>query len=129
MCHVSSNQNCLNKKLEKVQNRFLRMLAHKCHKDDLSLAMIASEFNIESLEFRRQYSDLRWLYKLLNSKTHCPEILSSIPLMYLISHYAPIPHFRFQRKKNYCLFAPVDRILMLGNKLETFDFFLTHYLN
>jgi len=109
------------------------MLAHKCRKDNLPTAMIAIEFNIfnkEFLEFRRQYTDLRWLYNLLNSKIDSPEILSSIPLNVPNITLRSNPTFHIStHKKNHFLFALVNPILMLGNKLETFDFFSTRYLD
>jgi len=49
------------------------MLAHKTSNVDLQ--SLAIQFNIEQLEFRMQFNDLRWLHGLLNSKRDCPHII------------------------------------------------------
>jgi len=111
------NQNYLNKKLEKVQNRFLRMLSNKYHKCDsgiLLIAMIVTEFNIKSLKFRRLYSDLLWFYNLLISKIDCPEMLSSIPLN-LTLRYLNVPNITLR-------FNPTFHIPTRKKKLLYFRF-------
>jgi len=78
------------------------MLAYKTNKIELSLKSLSIEFNIETLEFRRQYNDLFWLHYLLNSKIDCPKILAIMLLN--------VPNFKFRSistfyvptyKKNY----------------------------
>lgn len=55
-------QDYLIQKLQKIQNRFLRMLANKTNIVDQTLKSLATDFNIETLEFRRQLNYLSWLY-------------------------------------------------------------------
>lgn len=58
-------------------NQFLYWLMYETEKDKLLLKSLAKEFHIESLEFKRKFNDLCWIYNTLNSKNYCPEILSS----------------------------------------------------
>jgi hypothetical protein len=126
----SPHQDYLIIKLERLQNRFLRMLAFKTNKVDQTLKSLAIEFNIEILEFRRQFNDLRWLYNLLNSKIDCPEILSLISFnVPNITLRSTLPFYIPTYKRNYCLFAPVNRMLMLGNKMKNVDFFSILFQN
>jgi len=110
-------------RLEKVQNRFLHMLAHKYHKD-LPLTMITTEFNIKSSEFRRQYSDLRWLYNLLNSKIDCLEMLSSIPLNVPNITLSSNPTFQIPtHKKKTIVFSLWLTDVYVGKKARNIWFF------
>jgi len=63
-----------------IQNRILRVLVFKTNKIGTLLEQLATDFNIESLEKRRKYNDLLWLYKLINSQIDCPELLCQILL-------------------------------------------------
>lgn len=70
------------------------------------------------------FNDLSWFYKLMNYSIDCPEVLSlislNVPKFSLGSTYTShVPII----KRSYCLFALLNRIFSLGNKLENFDFF------
>lgn len=65
-------------KLEQIQNRFLCLLAYKTNNVELTLQSLGLTFDIDSLEFRRQFNDIRWLYNLLNSKIDCPDVLALV---------------------------------------------------
>jgi hypothetical protein len=58
------------------------MLAYKTNKVDQTLKSLTTDFNIETLKFRRQLNNLSWLYELTNSNIDCPEILSLISLKF-----------------------------------------------
>jgi hypothetical protein len=45
-------------KIEWVQKRFLRVLAYKANRTDVSLDQIANEFNIVSFKNRRTFHDV-----------------------------------------------------------------------
>ena len=111
-------------KIERVQKRFLRVLAYKSNRTDVSLEQLASDFNIVSLKNRRTFHDVSWLYKLLNSQIICPELLNQIPLNVpqtntRVSKTFYIPTYR----NNYSQFAPINRMLRSGNSINNFDFF------
>lgn len=62
--------------IERVQNRFLRVIAFKTGKIGVFLENIASEYEIEFLEKRRKFHYVSWLHKLLNYSIICPELYS-----------------------------------------------------
>lgn len=62
------------------------MIAYKTNEIDHTLKFLATDLNIERLEFKRQFNDLRWLYKLMNYNIECPEVLYPISLKSLNSH-------------------------------------------
>jgi len=50
-------------KIERVQNRFLRVLAFKINKTGVSLKQLASDYGIELLDKRRNSHDVPRLYE------------------------------------------------------------------
>lgn len=69
-------------RIEKVQKKFLRRLSIICgirhsvkeYNDRLE------HFKMKSLLWRRDYCGLIFLYKILNSRTECPSLLSQIQI-------------------------------------------------
>lgn len=111
-------------KVERVQKRFLRVLAYKSNRTDDSLEQLARKYNIVSLKNRRTFHDVSWLYKLLNFQINCLEIIS------LISLNVPQRNNRESKtfyvptyRNNYSQFAPINRMLISGNQINNFDFF------
>jgi hypothetical protein len=103
------------------------MLAHKTGNVELTLKSLPFKFNINNLEFRTQFNDLRWLYNLLNSKINCPEICAlininapNLTLKFTFTFYVPIC------KRNYYLFSSVKRMGTLI-KLRILTFSLIWY--
>jgi hypothetical protein len=112
-------------KIERVQKRFLRVLAYKANRTDVSLVQIASEFNIVSLKNRRTFHDVSWLFKLLNSRIICPELLSQIPLnVPQTNSRVSQPFYLPTYRNNYSQFAPINRMLTSSNSINNFDFFM-----
>ncbi|KAI5751055.1 hypothetical protein M8J77_003777 [Diaphorina citri] len=68
------------KSLESIQHKFLRLIAFKSNTriENHDYAEIESANNIMALETRRQINDLVFLYKLINNKHFCPDLLSQI---------------------------------------------------
>jgi hypothetical protein len=102
-------QEYLINKLERIQNRFLYMLAYKTNNVELILHSLALKFDIDSLEFKRQFNNVCWLYNILNSKIDGSDILtlininvSNVTLRFTSTFYIP------NSKRNYCIFAPVN---------------------
>lgn len=63
-------------KLERLQNRFLRMLGYKINNVNLLLNSRVTKLKMESSEFRRKCIDFRFVYNLLYAKMDCLEILA-----------------------------------------------------
>lgn len=69
-------------RLERVQRRFLRLIAFKLHipRELISYTDISNLLNIASLESRRTYINILVLFKVTNGIIDCPELLPSISL-------------------------------------------------
>ena len=120
----SPYQTNLINKIERIQNRFLRVLAFKTGKIDISLKNIADEYGIELLENRRKFYDVAWLYKLLNSAIICREVLRQIPInVPQTNAHVSQTFYTSTYRQNYSLFALINRMLTLGNSIDNFDFF------
>lgn len=72
--------------LEKVQKRFLRYMYFRTHgiyphykSHPVRSADMRTEFTVQLLESRRHLCDCIFIYKLLNNRTDCPQLLSLLP--------------------------------------------------
>ena len=68
--------------IERVQHKFLRIINHKLGMNisDLDYNAIMSLLNLQSLEARRNFFDITFLSKLVNSKIDCAVLLGMINL-------------------------------------------------
>lgn len=68
--------------LERVQHKFLRAINFKLGiaSEDLNYNDLLTKLQLPTLESRRIFFDLSFLYKLFSNKIDCPEILSKINL-------------------------------------------------
>ena len=69
--------------IENVQSRFLKMLTYQktsFYPKQVPYIDLVTSFNFQTLENRRKLLDLLFLYKVLNNKIDCPELLSSVCL-------------------------------------------------
>ena len=68
--------------IERVQRRFLKMLYHKKHhtypERGYELKFLLEEFDIQSLEVRRNISSIKFLYKLTHNMIDCPNLLHQL---------------------------------------------------
>ena len=108
--------------LERVQHKFLRTVNYKLgiHIDNLNYDYLISHLKLNTLEQRRDYYDLSFLFKLISGKIVCPIILSRlnfrIPLhstrsqdMFVVPHHST----------NFGKTNAIDRIQTLANKHST----------
>lgn len=105
------------KSLEALQKKFLRYLAFKQHK---TIEGNYSEFmrsnKIMSLENRRNFIDLTYLYKLLNNQIDCTEIVEQINLRVNRRRTRCEDTFMVPyRRKEVGMFSPINRMHHLGN--------------
>ncbi|XP_050534985.1 uncharacterized protein LOC126902005 [Daktulosphaira vitifoliae] len=111
------------KKIESVQNRFLTCLSYKLNKNRINYENFRDSLKMDSLLFRRQYLDIKWIYNLLNNKIDCPEILDKLP--FNVPQLSLRNHSMFYiptLAQNYSRNSPVNRMLYLCNSLNNFDF-------
>jgi len=125
-----SKHNNLIDKLEKIQRRFLRMMAYKLGRVDVSVDIIAMEFGLESLASRRLYNDIAFVHKLINGKLFCPESLRKINFK--------IPAFNSMNSRPFLVLqcstniiykhSPEYRLLDACNNVINFDFSFDSHL-
>jgi hypothetical protein len=73
----SSYQNILIQRLNNVQYNFLKYLSHKFDLN-ISIDNLKRELNFNYLTSRRKFNDTSSIYKLLNNKISCPQILKKM---------------------------------------------------
>lgn len=71
-CHVDY--------IERVQRRFLRVLAYKMNNNtnNINYKELMNQFNLQTLEHRRDVCDAIFLLKVINNQLNCPELQSQI---------------------------------------------------
>ncbi|KAF6210588.1 hypothetical protein GE061_013694 [Apolygus lucorum] len=119
--------------LERVQRRFLRYIGFK-------LGIPSSEINYESLlqtcglqtlETRRQISDISVMYKLVNNGLDSPYLLSRIAFRIPQSTRSTLPFLTPFSATNYLLNRPLCRLPRLANYLTSLnpdlDFFFSPF--
>ena len=113
--------------LEKVQNKFLRLLGCRLGYlyRDVPMNDLSIELNLASLETRRSKFDLIFLYKIINNMINCNELLE------LINFHVPCKSTRscslFSTPTsitNYMYNSPINRLHRIGTKVSChIDFF------
>ena len=110
-------------KLERVQKRFLKYVCfkNKIMYDNYNYSSLCTLFNLQSLQSRREVSDLCFFNKILTNNINCPYIVGEISLNVpsRILRYKPTfnIHFRLQCRKNSFLL----RVMEMANKLDLYD--------
>lgn len=122
-------------RIEKVQNKFARYLAFKSGipTRNASISLIKNSLNITPLERRRNHSDLKFLYKLLNGSTQCDEMLNKFVLdqthQVLNLRSNILFHIPFCRT-NYLSNSPLVRLSRSANRYSSLlDFFNVNLRN
>jgi hypothetical protein len=122
--------------LERVQRRFLRLIAYKRRihsnihpSESISLNSIQASLNLDSLVNRRKYTDICFLSKLVNGVISCPELLQFINFHVPKFHSRSCPTFEIPfHRTSYGINNPIDRIARECNKLKKFDLFIMNDL-
>ena len=107
-------------KLERVQNKFLRVLNYRlgipidliCYHD------LRHTFNLKTLVNRRILADLCFLHKLLGGAINCSVLISKVSFKIYNNNYNTRTRSVFlvpQCNTNYTIYSPINRLLRLGN--------------
>mgnify|MGYP005983694967 FL=1 len=114
-------------RIDAVQRSFLRFVKFKLYSNGLildNIDLVASYLSIPSLETRRTYHKLCFLFKLLNGIIDAPELLCQVGINVPIrnvrgtrSFYTPFHKF------NYALHSPLNSILAIANKHNSLNYF------
>jgi len=114
--------------LENVQNRFIRFLAFKCNvirESHSPYQPLLNLFQIDCLSDRRKLIDLKFLFKLVNGYTDCPELLSCLNFNVPQRRTRSTNIFYIcSQRTNYSLSSPINRIMSLANEtnIDLFNF-------
>jgi hypothetical protein len=103
---------------ERVQRRFLHLIAYKRRMqsinnpfESISLNSIQDSLNLDPLVNRRKYTDICFLFKLINGVISCPELLQSINFHVPKFHSRSCPTFEIPfHRTSYGTNNPIDRI-------------------
>ncbi|KAL1447933.1 hypothetical protein WDU94_000586 [Cyamophila willieti] len=117
-CHITT--------LERVQHKFLRMLAYKSGSrvDDHNYEPIQQKFNIIDLESRRQLNDLIFFKKIIDGNIFLPELLNDIQFRSnsrYSSHNKRRLFYVKVCKTNIHKYSPFNRFQILWNALSDED--------
>lgn len=106
-------------RLEGVQRRFLRVLCyrHGYHRTVRGYENRMTRFKIQSLEVRRKYFDLVYLYKIIHSHIDCPSLLSLINFNIRYRSRNPRPFSLQVYNNNTSFYNPIVRMCRAFNEL------------
>jgi hypothetical protein len=115
--------------LERIQRRFLRLIAYKrCIQsinhpsESISLNSIQDSLKLDPLVNRRKYTDICFLFKLINGVISCPELLQPINFHIPKFHSRSCPTFEIPEipfhRTSYGTNNPIDRIARECNNLN-----------
>lgn len=116
--------------IERVQRKFLRILAFKCgyQREDYQYDDILFQFNLQSLQTRRQIAELCFLYNVLNGGIQCPQLLALVPFNVSVrrgrsTNLFVVPFHPTNYGKNNPFTRILDRANKLSNRCGDVDFF------
>lgn len=99
-CVWNPHYECHENSIERVQKKFLRFINYKFHNNNNhTYNQLLSDLNLHTLADRRIHRDLIMLFKLINSKIDCPDLLSRISFHIpgRLTRYNQIFHRPFHR--------------------------------
>lgn len=102
-------------RIEKIQNKFIKFCNYKFPNNNNRLM---------SLENRRTLLDMTFLYKIINNKTDCPQLISC--LCFRVTPYSTRNNELFFlpfNRTNFAFNSPVNRMCLTYNKLSAFESF------
>lgn len=120
--------------LERVQRRFLRLIAFKRRmhsinhpSESISLNSIQDSLKLYPLVNRRKYTDICFLFKLINGVISCPELLQFINFHVLRFNSRSYPTFKIPfHRTSYGTYNPTDRIARECNNLKLDPFVMNN---
>jgi hypothetical protein len=115
--------------IERIQRKFLRFINYKLGipRDELNYDSLLSYLSLEKLVDRRIIFDLVFLYKIVNSKFDCPELIALIDFRIPARSTRSIDLFHCSKhvNTNYLRNSVVPRLHRVGNEwLTNVDVFL-----
>lgn len=112
------------KEVEMVQRLFLRNFTYRKFGQSLSYDVSRERFKINTLEQRRDYKDICFIYKLLNNITDCSYLLVLIDIFVPRTIARHSSHF-YPTRRNLSPLIPLNRFMYTCNeKCNSFDFFI-----
>lgn len=106
--------------LEKIQNKFLRIIAYKesIPRQFIVYDNILGILNIKTLRHRRILIDLQTLYKIIHSLINCSSLLAKIKFSVAPRRTRNEPLFSLDfHRTNYGIYSPLTRMMRYGNVL------------
>jgi hypothetical protein len=115
----SPNNSIHTQYLESIQNSFLRFISFKCNVQRPPHSPydgVLGFFKISTLKTRRNYFNIIFLYKLLQNKIDCPQLLERIhfKINYKNSRNRD-PFFINNVKAKYLFSSPANTLMAIGN--------------
>lgn len=106
-------------RIERVQRKLLRILCFRqgCYRTIRSYESRMTRFNLRSLESRRKYYDLVYLYKITNSHIDCPSLLSLLNFNTRYRSRNPKPFALQVYTNNTSFYNPIVRMCRTYNEL------------
>jgi len=105
--------------LESVQNSFIRFLSFKCRierQPHTGYDGVLGFFNMTPLKNRRNYLNLKFLFKLINHEIDCSSLLENLNFNTNPKNTRNNNLFFLRNSKtNYSLNSPANMIMSLGN--------------
>ncbi|XP_046683422.1 uncharacterized protein LOC124369458 [Homalodisca vitripennis] len=121
----SPHQKYLIEDLERVQRRFLRLVALRLGYGylEVSTREVASLLQLPALETRRFYHDAIFLFRLVNSTVDCPELLERICFRVPAGTRSQYLFARSSVSSSYLAKSTMRRIQLHGNLLPNHMYF------
>lgn len=111
------------KEIEMVQRLFLRKLTYRLYGQSLSYHVSTKKFKMNSLENRRLYKELCFIFKLLHNDIDCNYLLELIDIFVPRIGARHVTHF-YPVGGNLSPLIPLNRFMYSCNrKCANFDFF------
>lgn len=107
--------------LERVQNRFLRFCAFKLHIriEDHDYDNVRDILNLPTLESRRTFNGIIFIFKIINSIIDCPYLLESIGFNTPVRRLRNPELFHIDfHSRNYAQCSPINKALKALNSLD-----------
>lgn len=116
-------------KLERVQERFLRVLGCRLGYEymDVPITLLMDQYSLTRLQIRRRVADLIFLAKLINGFVDCQELLHEIPFHISARTRSRDTFTRHHYPTNYLKYSTIPRLIRVGNEVGcTLNLFTIH---
>lgn len=117
----SPHQTTLQDMIQKVQNRFLRVVGTRLgfNYTEVPVEQLAVDLGLQSLATRRKRQDIIFLFKLINNHMDCPELLAAISFRCRLGTRSRDLFWRRHFGSNYEMNSPMDRVQRQGNGVSS----------